>query len=124
MRCTGNRNGFAPGHGYGSNTWVSFATAADAAKNAGFLVSRACYVEPTSPLYGSRIVNFVHDELIIEAPEEKAHEAAMELARVMVAGASVLMPDVPPKVEPLLMRRWSKKAKPLYEGETLIPWNG
>lgn len=99
--------------------------AADAAKNAGFLVSRACYVEPSSPLYGSRIVNFVHDEIIIEAPEEKAHEAAMELARLMVDGASVLMPDVPPKVEPLLMRRWSKKAKPLKDEQgRLVPWNG
>ena len=97
--------------------------AADAAKNAGFLVSRACYVEPSSPLYGSRIVNFVHDEIIIETPEEKAHDAAMELARLMVEGAIVLMPDVPPKVEPLLMRRWSKKAKPMKDEQgRLLPW--
>ena len=99
--------------------------AADAAKNAGFLIAKACYIETDSPLFGSRIVNFVHDEIIIETPEEKAHEAAMELARLMVDGASVLMPDVPPKVEPLLMRRWSKKAKPLHdEQERLVPWDG
>lgn len=98
--------------------------AADAAKNAGFLVSKACYVEPSSPLYGSRIVNFVHDEIIIETPEENAHAAAMELARLMVEGAIVLMPDVPPKVEPLLMRRWSKKAKPVKDEEgRLLPWD-
>lgn len=99
--------------------------AADAAKNAGFIISKACYIEPGSPLYGSRIVNFVHDEIIIETPEEKAHEAAIELARLMVEGASVLMPDVPPKVEPLLMRRWSKKAKPMKdETGRLVPWDG
>lgn len=98
--------------------------AADAAKNAGFLISKACYVEPSSPLFGSRIVNFVHDEIIIETPEEKAHEAAMELARLMVDGAIVLMPDVPPKVEPLLMRRWSKKAKPIRDEQgRLVPWD-
>ena len=99
--------------------------AADAAKNAGFLVAKACYVETDSPLFGSRIVNFVHDEIIIETPESGAHEAAEELAKLMVEGASVLLPDVPPKAEPLLMRRWSKQAKPLYdERGRLVPWDG
>jgi len=99
--------------------------AADAAKAAGFAVSRACYVEPASPLFGSRIVNFVHDEIIIETPEKGAHEAAEELARVMVSGASVLMPDVPPSAEPVLMRRWSKKAKQIRDAQgRLIPWDG
>jgi len=99
--------------------------AADAAKAAGFAVSRACYAEPRSPLFGSRIVNFVHDEIIIETPEKGAHEAAEELARVMVSGASVLMPDVPPSAEPVLMRRWSKKAKQIRDAQgRLIPWDG
>ena len=97
--------------------------AADAAKAAGFVVSRACYVEPASPLYGSRIVNFVHDEIIIETPEPRAADAAEELARLMVTGASVLMPDVPPRAEPVLMRRWTKKAKPIRdEAGKLVPW--
>lgn len=99
--------------------------AADAAKAAGFAVSRACYVEPASPLFGSRIVNFVHDEIIIETPEKDAHKAAEELARVMVCGASVLMPDVPPSAEPVLMRRWSKKAKQIRDAQgRLVPWDG
>jgi len=98
--------------------------AADAAKAAGFLIARACYTEPASPLYGCRIVNFVHDEFILEAPEGRAPEAAEELARLMVAGASVLMPDVPPSAEPVLMRRWSKKAKALRDAQgRLIPWD-
>lgn len=98
--------------------------AADAAKAAGFLISRACYTEPESPLYGSRIVNFIHDEFILESPERGAAEAAEELARLMVKGASLFLPDVPPKASPLLMRRWSKKAKELRdENGRLIPWN-
>lgn len=98
--------------------------AADAAKAAGFVVSRACYVEPRSPLYGSRVVNFVHDEIIIETPEDRAPEAAEELARLMVSGASVLMPDVPPRAEPVLMRRWSKKAKAIRDDAgKLVPWS-
>ena len=99
--------------------------AADAAKAAGFAVSRACYVERGSPLFGSRIVNFVHDELIIETPESGAHEAAEELSRVMVSGASVLMPDVPPSAEPVLMRRWSKKARAIRDAQgRLVAWDG
>lgn len=97
--------------------------AADAAKAAGFLISRACYAEPDSPLYGSRIVNFIHDEVLIEAEEARAPEAAEELARLMVVGASKFLPDVPPIAEPLLMCRWSKKAKAVRdENGRLVPW--
>jgi DNA polymerase I-like protein with 3'-5' exonuclease and polymerase domains len=97
--------------------------ASDCAKIAGFLVSKACYVETTSPLFGSRIVNFVHDEFIVEAPEAKAPEAAEELARLMVLGAGKFLPDVPPKASPLLMRRWSKKAKAIRGADgRLVPW--
>lgn len=98
--------------------------AADAAKAAGFLISKACYTEPHSPLYGCRIVNFIHDEFILEAPEETAAEAAEELARLMVEGASPFLPDVPPKAEPLLMRRWSKSAHPIRDTTgRLVPWD-
>jgi len=96
--------------------------AADAAKGAGWLVSRACYVDRASVLYGSRIVNFVHDELITEVPEPIAHECAEEQSRLMVAGASPWLPDVPPKVEATLMRRWSKAAKPTFKNGRLSPW--
>jgi len=100
--------------------------AADAAKAAGWLVCRACYVDRASPLFGCRIVNFVHDEILIEAPEPRAHEAAEELARLMVAGAAPWLPDVPPTVDtPALMRCWSKKAQGIRDaGGRLIPWDG
>jgi DNA polymerase I len=97
---------------------------ADAAKNAVWLVQRACYAQPASVLYGSRMVAFVHDEIILEVEDDHhAHDKAMELGRIMVEGASVYLPDVPPTLEPILMRVWSKDAKPIYdENKRLIPW--
>jgi hypothetical protein len=94
----------------------------DALKDAGWLVAKACYVEPDSVLFGSRIVNAIHDELLLEVPEEIGHECALEVARLMELGAEKWIPDVPAVVESTLMRRWSKKAEPTYENGRLVPW--
>lgn len=104
---------------------------ADAAKAAGYLIARACYYDRSSPLFGCRIVNFIHDEWILEVPDDsetgwsKATAAGNELARLMVEGAAPFVPDVPMGAEPQLMRRWSKKAKRLVNESTgnLIPWD-
>lgn len=96
--------------------------ASDAAKRAGWLITRACYVEENSPLFGSYPVNFVHDEFILEVPEDRAHEAASELARLMKLGADEFLPDVPSEAEPYLMRRWLKNAEPVYRNGRLVPW--
>jgi DNA polymerase family A len=96
---------------------------ADAAKRAAYLVTRACYAETTSVLYGSRPVNFVHDEVILETDDVPgAHDVAMELGRLMVEGANEFLPNVPARVAPLLARCWSKKSKPVYENGRLVPW--
>lgn len=98
--------------------------AADAAKRAGFLIAQACYVDTTSPLFGTRPIMFIHDEFILEVDDDdRAHDVAIELARLMVEGAALLLPDVPPIAEPYLMRRWSKKAKPLWVDGRLVPWD-
>lgn len=86
---------------------------ADASKSALWEVTRRCFGAPGtegSALYGCRPVAFVHDEILVEAPEEYAHEAAEEIERVMVAAQEELTPDVPAAASPALMRRWSKKA--------------
>jgi len=96
---------------------------ADAAKRAHYLVTRACYSEPQSVLYGSRPVNFVHDETILETNDGPgAHDVAIELGRLMLQGANEFLPDVPARVEPLLARCWSKKSKPVYSNGRLVPW--
>lgn len=94
----------------------------DAIKDAAWLVARACYLERSSPLFGSRMVNVIHDELLLYVPEEIAHECAQETSRLMIIGASPWIPDVPPKVEATLMRCWSKKAEPVYREGRLVPW--
>ena len=99
------------------------ALGADAAKEALWRVTRACYVEPGSPLYGCRVVAFVHDEIIAEAPCERAAAAAVELGRLMREGADVYLGKVPTKVLPQIMGVWSKAAEPVYaEDGTLLPW--
>lgn len=101
--------------------------AADAAKRAGWLISRAQYVERASPLYGTRTVAFVHDEFILEVPEGREDAAARELARLMCVGANELLPDVPiaiEKLEPLAMRRWSKDAAQILDADgRIVPWS-
>lgn len=103
------------------------ALGSDCAKRAACLIAKAQYVDTKSPLYGTRTVAFVHDEFILEVPDdERAHDAAVELARLMVVGANEYLPDVPipfGKMEPLLMRRWSKNATATFDANgRLVPW--
>ncbi len=88
---------------------------ADVGKRAGWYVSRECYADRTSPLYGSRIVNFPHDELIVEVPEEHAQEGAARVEYLMNQASRELLPDCPAKTKPLLARRWSKSAKRIVD---------
>ncbi len=96
--------------------------AADLAKEAGHLISKGCYLDQGSPLYGSRILNFVHDEFILEIPEEQMHDAALETGRLMELSGKKWCPDVSPKVEPALMRRWFKEAEARRVDGRLVPW--
>lgn len=100
------------------------ALAADAAKNAGFLIAKACYAEQDSPLYGCRPCMFIHDEFVVEVPDDQyAHERAHELARLMKLGADPFLPDIPPVVDPVVARVWSKAAKAVRDHNgRLIPW--
>ncbi len=98
---------------------------ADAATAAHYAVTKACYAIPDSPLYGSKPVNFVHDETILESPEDRAQGAARELSRVMVEEAKIWLPGVKIKAEPTIARRWSKQAESheLLDG-SLSVWCG
>jgi DNA polymerase I len=89
-------------------------------------VVRACYdVSIESCLYGTHVLAFLHDEILGEVPLDGfEHERAQEVARIMVESMkSSVMKDVPVKVEPCLMSRWSKNAKTVFnERGRLIPW--
>jgi len=54
---------------------------------------------------------------------KRAAEAAEELSRLMVLGASEWIPDIKMAAEPCLMRVWSKDAKTLRDTHgRLLPW--
>ena len=106
----------------GCNTFFQ-GLSADGARSALFATSRACYVSPSSPLFGSRVVAFIHDEIILETPEAQAPAAAKALSALMVAEMERWLPDIPVKADAHLMRRWYKDAEPVFDaaGE-LVPW--
>jgi hypothetical protein len=130
---------------------------AAATGHALFLIAEACYTpspcrgcdgsiagcawcnivgEPgVSAMYGTRPVNYVHDDNIDETPEYKGHEVAHELVRIMIEGAAPYLPDVPATAKPQLSRFWSKDAKQVWvpdpsslvldkqgNGKRLVPW--
>ena len=96
--------------------------AADGAKEALFRVQAECYANPTkTPLYGCRPVVFMHDEIIMEVPTDRADAAAARLAQVMIEGMSKYIVDVPVTATPVAMRRWYKGAKPVRVDGVLVP---
>jgi len=98
---------------------------ADAAKEALWEITREQFTMPKSVLYSTHLVNFVHDENILEVEEWRGHEAAYRMRDIMVEVYNRWTPDVPMTAEPTMMRRWSKIAsdKPVFNKEgRLIPW--
>jgi len=114
-------------HTYSQNCNTKFqGPTSDGAKNAVCEVVRQCYVDTESPLYGCRLVNFVHDELILEIPDDpKMYETRMQrLCQVMIDEYNRITPDYPVKVDPVFMRRWSKKAELIRDGKgNIVPWD-
>lgn len=97
--------------------------AADIAKDAGWRIARECYTVKSSPLYGSRMCIFLHDEHFLELREECMHEAALRQAEIMVQTAEEWCPGIKFKAAPALMRRWDKNASALYDAHgRLVPW--
>lgn len=100
------------------------ALGADVSKFALYCTVFDCYANTKSPLFGCRPVLFVHDEIVIECPESRCHEAGMELASVMQMAANRLLQHVPmPELEAVAMRQYSKNAKQLFHEGRLIPWS-
>ena len=97
-------------------------TIAVGAKRALWQVARECW-GADGALAGSRPVAFVHDEILLETPRERAHDAAMRLAEVMVECMRTVIPDVRCDAEPLVSEVWSKAADPVYDAAgRLVPW--
>lgn len=106
----------------GANTLFQ-GLAADGAKHALFEISRECYSDTSSPLFGSRVVGFFHDEIFCEVRIENAHKAAYRISELMVSSMKIYTPDIKVKAEPCLMLEWDKNAETMHnEKGELIPW--
>lgn len=98
---------------------------AEGAKSALWELALAMYDERLkSPLLGCHMVAFVHDEVILELPDnDLAHERAFAATEIMIDSMKQITPDVTVKAEPALMYFWSKKAElVLDDNNRLIPW--
>ncbi len=90
--------------------------AADGAKAALYAVSRECYLDRESPMYGARPIFFNHDEIFSEIPLSIASAAAKRMTTVMIdTMRTVACPSVVVAAEPCLMWRWSKSAATVYD---------
>lgn len=100
---------------------------ADIAGRAQCRVSYEQDCVPESPLYGSRLILFAHDELFGECREEVGHEVSMRVNEIMVEEFRRGCPHhaAACKAEPTLMRRWYKQAAPVMRREgKLVAWDG
>lgn len=117
--------------GYTDGCNTSFqGLAADAVLAALYRVQRECWTgvgySDRGALYGCRGGLFVHDEIVVEAPEAKAPEAAERLAAVMVEELQLRCPGVADAcaAEPWIARRWSKSVETLRDASgKLLPWD-
>jgi len=61
------------------------------------------------------VVNFVHDEFILDIPEELLAPVERLASRIMVEQMRTVIPDVAIRTESMAMRRWNKDAKELRD---------
>ncbi len=61
------------------------------------------------PALKSRVVNTIHDEVVVEAPAERAEEVAKVVAGAMRGAGEEYLPDVPVEVEPVVGTAWLKR---------------
>ena len=110
---SGRRRG---GIGYtdGANTMFQ-GLVADGAKLALYEVVKECYTDKSSDLYGSKPILFIHDEIILESPKEKASEAGERLAVVMKERMKKVIPHLPIEVDAWISSKWSKSNKTVYD---------
>jgi len=75
---------------------------------------------------GFRVVGFVHDEILIELPDEGGFVALSKVRRIedimCRSMERVLIGGIPVACESALSLAWSKKAKLVVQGDRVIPW--
>ena len=99
---------------------------ADGTKAAHRAVARECYgfgpMGRESPLYGTRPIVVVHDEIVAEAPLDRLHAAAFRMSDVMRDVMRSYLPDVHVHIEPAAMAYWCKNAEMVLKDGVLQLW--
>lgn len=109
---------------------------AEATKNAACQVQRECldrtvrvrwgrFAGGGSPLIGSRLIAFWHDEVFCQHPLSVLDEAAGRVGEIMEHALRVVCPDMGSAVEakPAAMLRWFKGAEEVRDAAgRLVPW--
>lgn len=111
---TSKRKRGAVGFTDGANTYFQ-GLVADGAKKALYDVVRACFMDRSSILYGSRPVLFIHDEIILETPLEQAPKAGDALADIMIKAMKQFIPDLPVLVDAWASMKWTKGLESVRE---------
>lgn len=76
---------------------------------------RAMWVVWRDPRYKNLLVNFIHDELLLELPAATAAEDVAIIQKMMEDAMKEVLPDVRIEAEGCLMERWDKDAKPVFD---------
>ena len=95
---------------------------AEGAKEAVINVVRAARDSSRSNiLYGSKVVNFVHDELILDLKDDgpdSLHDRATEVQLIMEDSLRRVIRNTKVKAgPPVLMESWDKRAEPVYDDQ-------
>lgn len=99
------------------------AFSAEGALDGLYQVQKAAWLQSDPLFEGVYIINFVHDEIIWECPEDDLiGKRAKALEGIMIACMRQVTPDVKAGAETACMRRWNKKAEGVWDGERLLPW--
>lgn len=76
---------------------------------------RALWKVWRDPRYSHLIINFVHDELLVELPIETAAQDVANIQALMEEAMREIIKDVRIEAEGCLMEVWDKRAEPVYD---------
>lgn len=76
---------------------------------------RALWKVWRDPRYSDKIVNFIHDELLLELPVETAAQDVANVAALMEEAMREVITHVRIEAEGCLMERWDKEAEAVYD---------
>lgn len=72
---------------------------------------------PGHILYGCFVVDFIHDELLVEVPLDTTNLTVPEIQRIMTFAFTKVLSDIPVGTEAVLMLAWRKEAEPVFDDE-------